>query len=183
MPFSNLEQITPILAEIRKDGPSSILDVGCGLGVYGFLCRIYLELYDDKNFMEKLEGSRPWDVKIDALEGFRDYLRFVPRWVYDEIIVDSALDAIAKIPDKAYDLVLAIAILEHFCKEEGTAFVTELKRIGKKIILTVPKDWREQSVSGNPYETHRSQWSFKELVTFGFNTFLPHPQAWIAVYQ
>ena len=93
LPFSNLEQITPILSEIKKMGPRSILDVGCGIGVYGFLCRIYLEFYgcEGQDFFGKLKRSRPWDVRIDAIEGFRDYLDFIPRWAYDEIINEPAL--------------------------------------------------------------------------------------------
>lgn len=182
MPFSNLEQITPIILEIKKMKPKSIVDVGCGLGVYGFLCRIYLELYgDDKNFFKKLRGNIPWDIRIDAIEGFKDYMEFIPRWAYDDIVFESALSALERIPDKKYDLVLALAILEHFSKEDALAFLRELHRIGKKIVVSVPKEWHEQTVPENELETHRSHWTEKELSSLGFNRFLPHPFVWIAI--
>ena len=182
MPFSNLEQITPILLEIRKLRPCSVLDVGCGLGVYGYLCRIYLELYgDDANFLKKLKRQKPWEVRIDAIEGFKDYLEFVPRWAYDEITIGPAMNALSKIPDKRYDVVLALAILEHFSKTDGIRFLNELRRIGRTILLSVPKDWNEQVVPENELETHRSHWTDTELLSWGFTRILPHPFVWIAV--
>lgn len=182
MPYSNLEQITPVISELKHLRPKSILDVGCGLGLYGYLCRIYLELYgDDENFFKKLTGKLPWDIRIDAIEGFEGYLKFIPQWAYDNIIIDSAMSALSKIPDKKYDVALALAIIEHFSKEDAVAFVKELRRVGRKIILSVPKEWHEQTVPENELETHRSHWADTDLASLGFNRFLPHPFVWIAV--
>lgn len=186
MPFSNAEQIFPIIAEIRHFRPNSILDVGCGLGLYGFLCRVYLDLYDDVNYYEKLknvEEHRKWEVTIDAIEGFADYQRFIPPWVYDSIMIGNALDILPTITDKKYELVLSLAMLEHLTKEDGYFFLKEIRRISSKIILSVPKEWKEQEVSDNPFETHKSHWSYIELREAGFNKFLPHRGVWIAVYD
>jgi 16S rRNA G1207 methylase RsmC len=38
---------------VLRENPMSLLDVGCGMGIYGFLCRIYLEQTDLFNFKEK----------------------------------------------------------------------------------------------------------------------------------
>ncbi len=185
MPFSNSEQISPILSEIKQLQPRTILDVGCGLGLYGFLCRIYLDLYDDVNFYDKLkdEEKKRWTVTIDAIEGFEDYVRFIPRWAYDDIMVGNARDILPIVESKKYDLVLSLAILEHLTKEEGLIFLKELKRVGRKIIVTVPKEWREQTVPDNPFETHKSHWTDNDLREWGFNKFLPHWGAWIALYD
>jgi SAM-dependent methyltransferase len=185
MPFSNAEQMSPIIAEIRHLRPKSVLDVGCGLGLYGFLCRIYLDLYDDVNFYDKLidKGRKKWTVAIDAIEGFADYVPFIPGWVYDDIKVGNALDILPEIESGKYDLVLSLAILEHLTKDEGMIFLKELKRVGQKIILSVPKEWKEQTVPDNPFETHKSHWTYSGLRDFGFNKFLPHWGAWIAVYD
>jgi len=185
MPFSNSEQISPILSEIKHFQPKTILDVGCGLGVYGFLCRIYLDLYDDVNFFEKLKNrkNKQWDITIDAIEGFEEYLPFIPRWAYDNVLVGNVLNILTTIEDKKYDLILALAIIEHLTKEEGKVFIKEMRRVSKQIILSVPKEWKEQVVPDNPFETHKSHWTDSELRESGFNKFLPHWGAWIAIYD
>ena len=93
------------------------------------------------------------------------------------------MDALLKIPSRKYDLVLALAILEHFSKEEGISFLNELRRIGRRIILSVPKEWHDQVVPENEFETHRSHWTDTELLSWGFRRLLPHPSVWIAVFD
>jgi len=185
MPFSNSEQISPIVYEVIRMQPKSILDVGCGLGMYGFLCRVYLDLYYDVNFFEKLRDKEKtkWSVRIDAIEGSEEYLPYIPKWAYNDVIVGNASEIIPGLKDRKYDLILALAILEHLSKEEGIAFLGELKKIGRKIILSVPKQWGEQAVPDNPYETHRSHWTDAEFKELGFNKFLPLERTWIAVYD
>lgn len=185
MPFSNVEQIAPIMAEIDRIRPQTMIDVGCGLGVYGLLCRIQLDLYWDDTFYKKLfREHRPqarWNVVIDAIEGFPDYLDYIPRWVYNEIIVADVRTALPEIASARYDLALALAILEHLPKEDGRQFIRELQRISRVVILSVPKQVAPQCVPGNEFETHRSQWSQEDFLDLGFNKFLPHAGAWIAV--
>lgn len=185
MPFSNCEQITPIVSEIRSLRPDSVLDVGCGLGLYGMLCRIFLDLYDDDGFMSKLETDHKpeWRVRIDAIEGTSVYLPYIPGWVYDNVQCGNALDILRNLKDGSYDLVLALAILEHFDRNDGLEFLSHLKRIGRKVIISVPKNVMPQEVSGYPYETHRSHWSDTDLAACGFNRFIPHFGAWIAIYD
>lgn len=182
MPFSNSEQITPILSEIKRNPPSSILDVGCGLGLYGMLCRVYLEFYNDEQFYDKLEG-KPFDILIDGIEGTEDYLRLIPDYAYDHLYWGGALEELKGHHNKEYDLVLAMAILEHFDKSDGELFLQELKRVGRRVIVSVPKIVQPQSIPGKPYETHRSSWSEGDLRKHGFTRFIPSSLAWIAVYD
>lgn len=182
MPFSNTEQISPIMAEIVHLNPRSILDVGCGLGVYGMLCRIHLDLYHDPEFYKKLNGSQPWHTRIEGVEGCGVYTPFIPGWAYDHIYTDNALDIIPTLPDGGYDLILILAMIEHLSREEGVVLLNHLKRIGKAIILSVPKNWQEQEIPDYPLETHRSHWTEQDLRDVGFTRFLPHWGAWLAVY-
>jgi hypothetical protein len=182
MPFSNTEQMSPIMAEIVNLNPRSILDVGCGLGVYGMLCRIHLDLYHDLEFYKKLEGFHPWSTRIEGIEGCKAYTPFIPPWAYDKIHTGNALDVVPTMPDSGYDLILILAMIEHLSREEGMDLIDHLKRIGKAIILSVPKNWQEQEISGYPLETHRSHWTEQDLREAGFNRFLPHWGAWLAVY-
>lgn len=182
MPFSNTEQISPILAEIIHLNPRSILDVGCGLGLYGMLCRIHLDLYHDVEFYRKLDGSQPWNTRIDGIEGCETYTPFVPRWAYDTLHVGNALDILPTLADGQYDLILILAMIEHLTQDEGMWLISQLKRVGRAIILSVPKNWQEQQIEGYPLETHRSHWTEQNLKNVGFTKFLPHWGAWLAVY-
>ena len=182
MPFSNTEQLSPIMAEIAHLNPRSILDVGCGLGVYGMLCRIHLDLYHDTEFYKKLDGSLPWNTRIEGIEGCPTYTPFIPGWAYDQIHTGNALEIVPTMPDNRYDLVLILAMIEHLDHEEGRCLLEHLKRIGKAIILSVPKNWQAQEITGYPLETHRSHWTEQNLREVGFTRFLPHWGAWLAIY-
>lgn len=185
MPFSNSEQISPIFSEIKRRPVRSVLDVGCGLGVYGLLCRVHLDLYNDEQFYKKLESDAPdrWEVRIDGIEGTPEYLPLIPSWAYDRIEQGEALALLREKADDQYDLVLALAIIEHFSREDGERFLDELVRVGRRAIVSVPKIVQPQAVPGKPFETHRSHWSDADFLAQGFTHFLPHPGAWIAVYD
>lgn len=182
MPFSNTEQISPILAEITRLNPRSILDVGCGLGVYGMLCRIHLDLYHDVEFYRKLDGSQPWATRIDGIEGCETYTPFIPRWAYDQVHIGNALDLAPTFAENQYDLVLILAMIEHLTLDQGMQLIDQLKRVSRAIILSVPKHWQEQQIEGYPLETHRSHWTEQQLRDAGFTRFLPHWGAWLAIY-
>lgn len=182
MPFSNSEQISPIFTEIKRVPTHSVLDVGCGFGVYGMLCRVYLDFYNDEKFYDKLEG-KPYDIRIDGIEGTGEYLPWMPRFAYDGVQEGDALELLAGKHDQEYDLVLALAIVEHFDKADGKRFLDELKRVGRRVIVSVPKNVQPQSIPGKPYETHRSRWNEEDFRKHGYTRFLPHDLAWIAVYD
>lgn len=185
MPFSNSEQISTIFTEIKRKPVHSVLDVGCGLGVYGILCRVHLDLYYDEQFYEKIEAPNQdrWEVRIDGIEGTPEYVPLIPDWAYDDLEVGEALQALRGRNDNQYDLVLALAIIEHFSKQDGERFLDELIRIGRRVIVSVPKRVMPQDVPGKPYETHRSEWSDTDFQSKGFSRFLPFPGVWIAVYD
>lgn len=172
MPVSTHTQISPILDQVLQEAPKTVLDVGCGLGVYGGLCRIYLEgdnLYDKKN--RTWNRKENWATKIDCIEGFEKYITDFHRVVYNNIFIGNASAVLTNLPDKGYDLVLALDIVEHLEKLEGVQFIKELQRVGKTVILATPSQFVEQTVPENPFENHRSVWDKDELVSLGFIIF------------
>ena len=182
MPYSNVEQIPIIINEIKKYKPKSILDVGCGIGLYGTLIRIFLELYDDgQGFLQRLL-NREWQIKLDAIEGFAPYLEFISPWTYDHVWNADVFDVFSKLSSKEYDMVIAIAILEHLEKDKGVHFLNEIKRISHVAIVSVPSLWGPQVVPANPLENHRSHWTKKDFEEQGFSHFLPSSRSTIAVY-
>ncbi|MDM8569289.1 hypothetical protein QUF50_07255 [Thiotrichales bacterium HSG1] len=84
--------------------------------------------------------------------------------------------------DNDYELVLAIDILEHFTKEDGVQFLTQLKRIASKAVLvSTPKEFISQEIEANPYENHRSWWKENELLENGFSQVLNNDISWVIV--
>jgi len=165
MPTSNSSQISKIICLITDINPLSILDIGVGFGKYGVLCREYLEFWDGRN-------EYTFKRRIDGIEAFKDYLTPLHKFVYNKIYTGNALQLIDKI-NFSYDLVLLIDVLEHFTKEEGTLLVKKIVSKNKGLLLSTPKKVHAQdTVFKNKYETHKSQWSEKELSNLGNHLFL-----------
>jgi cyclopropane fatty-acyl-phospholipid synthase-like methyltransferase len=149
MPSSQLKQIPAIVEIIMQVNPKTILDIGCGFGKYGFLAREYLETW---------KGNKP---TIDAIEVFQDYIGKLQREIYDEVVIGEAIRVLTAFKEREikYDLILAIDILEHFEKEDGKKFIELMKKIGKNVLISTPKEPGKQgAVFGNEYETHKSRW-------------------------
>ena len=167
MPSSGFNLIPQIIESVNILKPSSILDVGCGNGKYGFLC--HEALYFWNNICPT----------IDAIEGYPNYIGKLQREIYNKIYIGEALSILKTIPDNSYDLVLAVEILEHFSKTEGIEFLQYLKRVGRNVILSCPKITKPQdAINDNSYEIHRSQWRQKD---FGECVVLPNKYSLIIV--
>jgi 2-polyprenyl-3-methyl-5-hydroxy-6-metoxy-1,4-benzoquinol methylase len=152
MPSSQLNQIPTIIEAVIELKPTTILDVGMGCGKYGLLCREYLEYW---------KGLK---CKIDGIEGCSEYITDIQMSIYDNVICKEALEALGTIDSEKYDLVLAVDIVEHFDKEKGKQFLSELFRVGKNIIISTPKIVSNQdAIFGNELERHRSAWTPREL--------------------
>ena len=67
MPTSGSTQISTILQLAQNISPTSILDIGIWLGKYGFLCREYLDVSN-----ERLSRSE-WTTTINGIEIFERY--------------------------------------------------------------------------------------------------------------
>lgn len=122
MPFSQSSQLSAILGFLKTLQPTSILDVGVGMGQYGFLARINLEnenlfIVNGANGIQRPRGE--WKVRIDGIEACMIYRTPVHDYTYNHIYWGDALDILPKINDNEYELVLAIDILEHLTTEQG----------------------------------------------------------------
>ena len=154
--------------QIVRLNPSTMLDVGCGLGIYGALSRIFLEgnnLYDRTN--PPWNKKERWKVRIDCIEGFGKYITDLHRHIYNDIYIGKAEEILRGMKDRSYELVTAIDIIEHFEKEEGIRFAMELKRVGAVVLVATPLTFIEQIVPENPLEDHRSLWAKEEFQKMG----------------
>ena len=176
MPSSNFEQIPVILNILLRLRPRSILDVGTGFGKYGFLAREYLEIWgEDKKDFGK------FDIRIDGVEGFEDYITPCHRYIYDNIYLEDIL-AFAKKQDFKYDVVLMIDVLEHIEKKDGRVLLKTLTEKNRNLVIATPSKFYEQEASfSNPLEIHRSFWTREELSQFGDSIHIPFGSSIIMV--
>ena len=185
MPFSFSNQLSTIIGYAEDLKPTSVLDVGVGMGQYGFLLRMNLEnvnLFEIDGAVANQRSKSGWKIKIDGIEGYAGYLTPVHDYCYNQIYIEEALNLLASFDSRRYDLVLAIDILEHFHKEDGITFLKECLRVSSKsVLISTPKEFMEQDIAANSLENHRSHWTEDDLRNCGFETFLPNSLSIIAV--
>src|SRR6266545_2972723 len=109
MPVSNPWHAPVVLHLVLAVHPTSILDVGIGLGTYGFLLRQYLDITRGN-----LDRNR-WEVRIDGIEVFGGYKNPVWDYAYDSVLLGDVRSLLANIG--RYDVILCNDILEHFEKQ------------------------------------------------------------------
>lgn len=187
LPFSQSSQLSTIIGFAEALQPRSVLDVGTGMGQYGFLLRTNLEhihLFEIEGQQGKQRPRAGWQITIDGIEGFAGYRTPVHDYAYNRMIYEDALVALPKLPTGAYELVMAVDILEHFDKEDGLLFLAECQRVASRACLvSTPKDFIEQHVDANPLEDHRSVWSEADLAQAGFGRVLANAQSWVVVQE
>lgn len=160
MPSSQPSQIHTILELILFTDPQSMLDVGTGFGKYGFLAREYLELWDGR------EQYSNWTRRIDGIEAYRGYLTPIHSFIYDCIHIGNALDVLPDLEIK-YDLLLLIDVLEDLDVGQGVRLLAMCREHGKNVIVSTPKDIGVmKDAFGNPYETHKFQWTARHFLDF-----------------
>lgn len=185
MPFSYSSQLSTIVGYAEQQNPATILDVGIGMGQYGFLLRTNLEninLFEIEGAHARQRNKGEWKVRIDGIEGYSGYITAVHEYAYTNLFIGDALEVLSTLQSDTYDLVLAIDILEHFDKEQGNLFLKECQRVCKgAVLVSTPKDFIEQEVIVNPLENHRSHWTEQDLRMCGFDSFLPNSLSLIAI--
>lgn len=131
----------------------SALDVGAGLGVMGVLLCAY----------RKLE-------RLTAIEIFEPYARTLEELhIYDQVLRHDLRDLPLPLSDSSYDLVICISVLEHLEKKQGLELLQEFKRIGRRLIVTVPQGVFPQEVlDENPFQRHLSEWYLHDFQREGF---------------
>lgn len=143
MPVSDLHNLSDIAIEIQRIAPRSVLDAGCGFGLYGALCR---QIMDGQN--GNCHPSQ-WRGVIVGIEAWGKYEN--PTWrCYDNVFVRGIV-----CDQKHFDLVLLIDVLEHFEAHEGRKLLHDFVQRNKHVIVSVPNGRMDQGATfGNPYERH-----------------------------
>ena len=122
------------------------LDIGCG---DGRLCRV-LKDYAPRSEVVGL------DVWLPTLKRARE------RECYDAVVLSDA----SRLPfrDGVFSLSVTLEVLEHLTRARGHLLLAEIERVSCGVVaLTTPSRHLERSSESNPFQTHRSAWSVKEL--------------------
>lgn len=161
MPVSIHIQLTHCLNKIIQLQPRSVLDVGCGFGKWGYLCREYLDVFPGRPFPEQ------WTTRIDGIEFFEPYIMQHQRFLYSNILIGDVRDLCKTIDE--YDLIIAGDVIEHMFKDEAEQVLETLySRAKKLLIVNIPlgEGWIHPEEYGNPAELHRSEWYLEDFEPF-----------------
>jgi hypothetical protein len=160
MPFSNPDHIPAIIHLACAVQPLKILDVGIGMGAYGFLLRQYLDIA-----REQLNSSQ-WRVRIDGIEVFEGYRNPVWDYAYDQVLIGDVRDIIPSM--EPYDLILMADVLEHFDLPEARRLIAQSLKRARVVIASTPNREHPQGAwAGNEAERHHcllSAADFPQLV-------------------
>jgi len=149
MPFSRPVKIPIIINELTKIKFDSVLDVGCGYGIYGALIRNYFET------THKRFAKWEWKIHIEGVEAEARYNNPL-WWCYDYVHVYDFRD----FKSKKFDLVLLLDVVEHFEKEEGKEILRKAEGMAKNIIVSTPAKFIQNiGWEDYPTEKHQSLWS------------------------
>ena len=149
----------PGIARILDAIPPStrtLLDVGCGRGIIGALCRIY-------RTCERLVG-------VDGHSPSLDHCR--RHSLYDELMERDLTDDLLPFADEEFDVVSCVEVVEHLSRAAGEALLSELERIGKLVVVSTPNGFLDQGeLDDNPYQRHLSGWTARDFRRRGYRVY------------
>ena len=147
MPMSNPWHLATVLHFVEKLNPKSVLDVGIGMGTYGFMVRQFLDISQ-----ERLKRS-DWKLRIDGVEIFEAYRNPLWEYAYDSVVLRDIWQALPELG--AYDVVICNDVLEHFPKATAQSLIQMLLEHAPVVIATTPnRHWEQGAWGGNEAETH-----------------------------
>lgn len=137
------------LVKRELQGMGSVLDLGCG----------------SDSRIRFVPGVRR-KVGVDAFQPSIDKAK--AKGIHDEYLT-MPLDQL-DLPDKSFDAVMAIDLLEHFEKEESRALLATMERLARTTaVLFTPNGFLPQpALDGNPWQEHRCGWDSVELKARGY---------------
>lgn len=146
----------PLILDSIPVNCKSLLDVGCGRGIIGALCRIYRRL-------DRLVG----------VDGFEPYLEFNQKaGFYDHTILRDLNDTPLPFGTQEFEVVTCIEVIEHLEWSAGQKLLVELERIGSLVILTTPNiAFQQREYDGNVFQRHLSCWHPSDFRARGYTVY------------
>jgi len=161
MPASTSILISTALREIIRLSPGSILDVGCGFGLWGFLSRLYLDVFPGRRYRDQ------WIVRIEGVEAFPKYVMPHQEFLYDAIHSGKIEDMVDGLDN--FDLYIFGDVLEHLAKDTAVRVLqTACRNANKGVLINIPlgEGWLREGTSENEYEAHLSVWELDDFIEY-----------------
>jgi len=134
----------------------SVLDIGCGFGKWGFLARLYIQIWNHDLDKKEYQNWKE-EMRVDAIEIFEDYITDLQRLIYNKIWIGNALDEIHKVG--FYNLIIAGDVLEHLTFSDGSKLLEQMRKRSDWTIITMPDYFcAGGSIMGNSAEIHHYVW-------------------------
>jgi len=164
MGSSNWQNISHCIELIRLVNPRKILDFGIGFGRWGILSREFLEIWDKDNY------SGNWEIKIDGVEVFQDYIKSYHSYFYDNIIQEEGYNWLKKCKTN-YDLIIFGDVLEHFDRKTAEKIIELSLSLSKYILINIPigDKWGQGMLNDNIYEKHKSIWKINDFKKYKYH--------------
>jgi tetratricopeptide (TPR) repeat protein len=161
MPVSTSVHISECLHHIITLSPKSVLDIGCGFGLWGFLCREHLDVAKER------VQPNTWNVRIDGIELFEPYIQTHQRALYSNIRIADVREAVRDIGE--YELIIAGDVIEHLHKDDALTVLDALyAKATRAFLVNIPigSGWDHPENHGNPGELHRSEWCIEDFAPY-----------------
>jgi len=143
-------------------------------------CDTVLEIGAGKSSYLKLI-NRP--LKITAIDLHEESLALgLKNKIFDEGIVGNALHVDQLVPPSSFDAVAAFDFIEHLEKVEGREFLKKCEKIARKaVIIFTPNGFLEQPASAeNPFQEHKSGWTYEEMLKLNYRVFGVNGVKWLS---
>jgi SAM-dependent methyltransferase len=135
-----------------------VLDLGCGYGLWGHVIRATVGNGGNDCF---LVGADIWKPYLAETQRHKAYDSFV--------VCDVRFLPFRK---GAAEFVVAFEVLEHLTRNEGFAFLENLKELSRRVLISTPCNFYEQSeIRGNRFERHQSGWREKDFMQHKFKAY------------
>lgn len=141
--------------EKETRGAQSLLDIGC----------------NNKPQIKQVTRNIPRTIGLDIFQPALDKAK--ANQTHSEFVLADALEYLAKAESKSFDIILALDFIEHLEKDKGLWFLQQLERVAKKkAILFTPNGFLPQKpYEDNPWQEHKSGWSYKEMKGYGYRLY------------
>lgn len=169
MATSFVDQIPSVVFLIQQLKPKTLLDIGKGLGKYGFLAHEYSGLSYAHAPDPTRTVAEQSALAIDAVEVEETFLWPHLYQFYRKVYVGKAEEIYPTLP--MYDVVLMADVIEHIEKECANALVQHFIERGSSVIVSTPKKFFAQHLFESKYEEHVSHWEPRD---FSFAPFMDY---------